>query len=83
MSSGIGILTQRLTLCVCSKDRCDDLVNYLVEIDLLDTAEATLNIALDIAREDLAFHEAGLGEGKAFYHIVGQRIGILRIDPVV
>lgn len=42
------------------KDGYDDLVNDLVEVFLLDTAETTLNITLDIARENLTLYEAGL-----------------------
>ena len=65
------------------KDGNDNLVYDLVEVFLLDTAEATLNITLDIARENLTLYEAGLREGKAFYHIIGQLIGILRIELVI
>ena len=65
---------------VLLKDGYDNLVNNLVEVFLLDTAETTLDITLDITRENLALYEAGLREGKAFYHIIGQLIGILRLS---
>ena len=50
---------------------------------LLDTAEATLDVALNITSDYVAFHEARLREGKAVNHLVTQRIGVLRVEPVV
>ena len=61
----------------------DNLVNYLVEVFLFDAAEAALNVALDVARNNLAFDKAGLREREAHHHLVGQRVGVLRIEPVV
>ena len=50
---------------------------------LLDTAEATLDVALNITSDYVAFHEAWLREGKAVDHLITQRIGVLRVEPVV
>ena len=63
--------------------RLHNLVDNLIEILLLDAAEATLDVALDIASNDLTLDEAGFREGEAVDHIVAQRVGILRIKPVV
>ena len=50
---------------------------------MLETAKATLYVALDVASDNLALHEAGLREGEAVNHVVTQRIRILWIEPVV
>ena len=63
--------------------RLYNFVDNFIEVFLLDATEATLNIALDIASNDLTLHEAGLREGEAIDHIVAQWVGILRIKPVV
>jgi len=63
--------------------RLNNLVDNLVEIFLLDTAKTALHVALDVAGDNLALHEAGLREGEAVNHVVAQRVGILRVEPVV
>lgn len=66
-----------------SEYRFDDFVDNLVEVLLFDAPEPTGYVAFDIARDDLTFDEARLREGEARHHVVGQRVGILRIDAVV
>ena len=61
----------------------DNLVNYLVKVFFLDTAEAALYVALYVTRNNLALDKAWLRENEAYYHFVGKRIGILWIEPVV
>ena len=61
----------------------DNLVDNFVEIFLFDTAEAALNVTLDVARNDMTLDEAGLRKREACHHLVGQRIGVLRVEPIV
>ena len=63
--------------------RIDYLVNYLVEVSFLDAVETTLYVALDVTRNNLTLDKAWLRECEALYHFVGQRIGILGVEPVV
>ena len=63
--------------------RLNNLVDNLIEVFLLDTAKTTLDVTLDVAGDNLALHEAGFREGEAVNHIVAQRVGILRVEPVV
>ena len=63
--------------------RIDYLVNYLVEVSFLDAAETSLYVALNVTRNNLALDKAWLREREAHNHFIGQRIGILWIEPVV
>ena len=55
----------------------------LIEVLLLDATKATRNISLNVTSENLTLYEAGLGKRVTLNHLVCQRIGVLRIEPVV
>lgn len=43
---------------IFSENGCDNLIDYLIKIVLLDRAETTGNIAFYVTRENLTFNEA-------------------------
>ena len=52
------------------EDGLNYLVDNLVEVGLLDAAEATLDITLYVTGDYLALHEAGLRKSEAIDHVV-------------
>ena len=83
LSQPIGIFSFRGLYIITSKYRFDYLVDDFIEVFLFDATKATIDITLDIARNNLAFNKAGLRESKAINHFDSQRIRILRVEPIV
>ena len=66
-----------------SENRLNDFVHNLVEVLRLDSSQSAIDVALNVACNNLAFHYAWLGQLVGNEHIVGQGVGILRVDGVV
>ena len=50
---------------------------------MFDATKTAINIALNVASNNLALHQARFCEGKTFNHLIAQGVGILRIESVV